>query len=123
MCTLVRAPASTLFPYTTLFRSQHHDTFGPGPEPGVWVEFLEGFFFTVFEWDEADEQHHCCGVLPCGVQCDVRIGCTRTTCHHGDTGRLVEFAVGFGHVGGPAFVTANDVFNGGIGQSVQDVQI
>src|SRR5690625_6959171 len=75
MCTLVRAPASTLFPYTTLFRSQHHDTFGPGPEPGVWVEFLEGFFFTVFEWDEADEQHHCCGVLPCGVQCDVRIGC------------------------------------------------
>src|SRR5699024_2095545 len=31
-----------------------------GSEPSVWIKFLEGFFFAVFEWDEADEQHHCC---------------------------------------------------------------
>src|SRR5699024_8360225 len=42
---------------------------------------------------------------------------------HGDTGSLVEFAVCFGHVGSSAFVAADDVFDRGISESIEDIQI
>ena len=99
-----------------------HDALGAGIEPGLDVELLERLAVPVRERDQAHEQQHGGGVLPGGVQAHVGVGRPGPAGHHGDARALVHFAVGLGHVGGAALVPADDGFNVGVVQPVQDVQ-
>ena len=102
---------------------QDHHALGAGAEPLVRIEFLERFLLAVLKGDQAHEQHHGGGILPCGVQPHVGVGGTGAASHHGHAGNGIQLAVRIGHVGGTALVAGDHSVDGGLVEAVQHIQV
>ena len=71
------------------------------------VDLLECLALGHLVVDLADEQDQRCRVLECRVNADARVGRARAARDEADAGAAGQFAVGVGHVGGAAFLTAD----------------
>ena len=101
---------------------EDHHAFGARVEPRLDVELLERLAVPVRKRNQSDKEQHRSGVLPGGVQADVGVRCPGSPRDHGDAGTLVHLAVGLGHVGGAALVSADHSFDVRAVQPVEDVQ-
>lgn len=95
------------------------DELGARAERAAQVEFLEGGAVGVAARHQADEEDHRCGVLVGGVQGDQRVGGAWAPGREADSGAPGELSVGLRHVGGAAFVAADDHVDRGVVQSVE----
>src|SRR5699024_5856445 len=72
---------------------------------------------------EADEEDERRRVLPGGVDGDHRVRRTRTAGDHGDARTPGQPGLGQGHEPGTALLTADDRVDGGVVESVEDVEV
>ena len=84
--------------------------FGHLAEHAPVIDFLKRFAFCVAAVDLADKQNHRCGILMRVVQAYGRVAGAGATRDKTDAGFARQFAVGVGHVGGAAFLTADHEF-------------
>ncbi|MNG08121.1 hypothetical protein D3C84_914580 [compost metagenome] len=84
------------------------DPFCQGAEHLAKIDFLKGFAILLVASHLANEQNHRRGILERGVDADRGIGCPRASGDEADAWLAGEFAVGFGHIGRAAFLTADD---------------
>ncbi len=82
--------------------------FGQRREHGAEVHFLKRLAVQHGLIGLSDKQDHRRGILKRGVHTDRGVGGARPARHKTDTGLARQLAKGFGHVGGPAFLTAGD---------------
>src|SRR5699024_5768098 len=87
------------------------------------AELLGGFARPVRGRPEADEEDERRRVLPGGVDGDHRIRRTRTARNHGDARTPGQPGLGQGHEPGTALLTADDRVDGGVVESVEDVEV
>jgi hypothetical protein len=83
--------------------------FGHRSEHVAVVDFLESLAVGRLARDLADQQNHRRRILEAGMQSDAGVGGARTARDESDAGLAGQLAVGLGHVGGAAFLAADDV--------------
>ncbi len=99
------------------------DPLGDAREHLPVVDLLERFAPAHLARDLADEKDHRGRVLACDVHPVAAVGGTRTAGHHGDAGPPRELAVGLGHHGGAALLTADDVADLAVVERVEQPEI
>ncbi len=77
-------------------------------EHAAEIDLLERLALHLVARDLADEQDHRRGILERGVDADRGVGGTRAARHEADAGPARHLAVGLRHVGGAAFLPADD---------------
>ena len=81
--------------------------FGDRREQGGEVDLLESLPVAVAASDVADEQDHRSRILERDMDSAAGVGRPRPASDEGDAGAAGHFAVGIGHVGDPALLTAD----------------
>jgi hypothetical protein len=89
------------------FHALRH-AFGGRAEEGGVVDFLECLAVARLARHIADEQHHGCRVLECGVQADGSVGGTGAARHETHAGAAGELALRFGHESRTALLPVGD---------------
>jgi hypothetical protein len=98
--------------------------FGERREHLAEFHFLKGLAAARAALYLADEEDHRGGVLKRGVNADAGMGSAGTAGHHAYAGPAGELAIGFGHVGGGAFMFGDDDLDfGRVVEGVEDVEV
>ncbi|MND46572.1 hypothetical protein D3C80_374480 [compost metagenome] len=102
-----------------------HHPLGQRCVHGAEVDFLEGFAVALVASHLADEEDHRRRVLEGRVHTHRGVGGARPAGHEADAGLAGQLAVGLGHVGGAAFLPADDQVDGfaGVVQGIEDGEV